>query len=309
MSKCPFCKNRINRYDGRHIYRCNKNMHIWNKKDVKYEYLSFNFPIISKKNILFDEYVVKNKSLPDIKKEYIISYRNILFLLDYFGIKKRTPSVSSKQISIKKYKKTCLQKYGVDNVSKLQSIKDEKKHKKSYIVKDKYKFEKLYNFFISNEINTINQTDIKIKKDIKKLRKEYYHYWLNLNDEQKDYMISKKSFLESRLSSCLDNLNITYIKRFMIGGKFFDFKINNSYLLIDVNSDFWHANPSIYKENDKLNFPFGKIKAKIIWNRDKYKLEISESYGYKLIYIWEQDIKDLNDFELIQYIIDKLENR
>jgi len=308
MSKCPFCKNRINRYDGQHIYRCNKNMHIWNKRDVKYEYLSFNFPIISKKNILFDEYVIKTKSLPDIKKEYLISYRNILFLLDYFDIKKRTLKGSSKQISTKKYKKTCLQKYGVDNISKLQSTKDKKNNKKLYIVKDKNKFNELYNMFVSNEINIFNnQIDEQIKKQIKKSYNEYYHYWLNLNDEQKDYMIGKKTLLETRVSMCLDNLNLSYIKKFMIGRKFFDIKINNSQLLIDVNSDFWHVNPIIYKENDKLNFPFRKIRAKMIWYRDKCKQEIAESYGYKLIYIWEFDIKDLNDKDLIKYIIDKLE--
>lgn len=301
---CPFCKTRINRYDGQHIYRCNKNMSIWNKKDVKYEYLSFNFKNISKKNVLFDEYVVKNKSLPDIKKEYLISYKNIIFLLDYFNIKKRTLKGSSKQISTKKYKKTCVDKYGVDNISKLQSIKDKKKYKKPYIIKDKDKFEKLH-MFISNEMTMIHsQMDIKIKKEILKSKTEYYHYWLNLNDEQKDYMIDKKSLLETRISTCLDNLNLSYVKRFMIGKKFFDIKINN--ILIDVNSDFWHANPNIYKSNDNLNFPFGKIKARVIWNRDNYKQQLA--VGYKIIYIWEFDIKNLDDMELSKFMIEKLEN-
>jgi len=115
---CPFCKNRINRYDGRHIYRCHKNIKVGDKRDIKYEFLHYNFPVISTKNTMFDEYVVKLKSLPDIKKDYNISYKNILFLLDYHGIKKRTMKISSKQISSKKYKKTCLTKYGVDNISK-----------------------------------------------------------------------------------------------------------------------------------------------------------------------------------------------
>lgn len=306
MSKCPFCKNRINRYDGQHIYRCNKNMHIWNKRDVKYEYLLFNFPIISKRNIIFDEYVVKNKSLPDIKKEYNINYKNILFLLDYFDIKKRTLKTSSKQISSKKYKKTCLIKYGLDNVSKVQSIKDKKKIKKDYTI-DKDKFEKLINMFLSNEISSYNTiVDKKIKKELKKEINEYHRYWNDLNDEQKDFLMGKDSKYESRISKCMDNLGISYITKYQIGKKYYDFKIYGTSIIIEVNSDFWHANPLIYKRSDKLNFPFGKITSWSIWKKDQYKKEIAENYNYKIIQIWESDIKDLNDQELLKFMINEL---
>jgi len=93
----------------------------------------------------------------------------------------------------------------------------------------------------------------------------------------------------------LDDLNITYTKRFMVGRKFFDIRIKN--VLIDVNSDLWHANPSIYKENDTLKFPFKNVKARTIWQRDLRKKKSAESYGYKIYYIWENDIKDLSDEE------------
>lgn len=308
MSKCPFCKNRINRYDGQHIYRCNKNMHIWNKRDVKYEYLLFNFPIISKRNIIFDEYVVKNKSLPDIKKEYNINYRNILFLLDYFDIKKRTLKVSSKQISSKKYKKTCLDKYGTDNVSKVHQIIDKKKKRKDYVI-DMNKFEKLIHMFLSNEISMYNSNvDRKIKKELKKEINEYHKYWNELNDEQKDFMMGKDSKYESKISNCMNNLGISYITKYKIGKKYYDFKIYGTSIIIEVNSDFWHANPLIYKKNDKLDFPFGKIYAWSLWKRDHSKKEIAESYNYKIIYIWESEIKNLNDKQLLEYLIDKIKN-
>ena len=123
--KCPFCKKKISRYDGHHIYRCPKN-NSNNKYETKFKYIRFNFKIISDKNILYNEYVIEHKSLPDIRDEYNISYRNTLFLLDHYGIKKRTKSSSSKLISIEKYKNTCLDKYGVDNISKLDNIKIKK---------------------------------------------------------------------------------------------------------------------------------------------------------------------------------------
>jgi G:T-mismatch repair DNA endonuclease (very short patch repair protein) len=305
---CPFCKNRINRYDGRHIYRCKKNMKIWTKDGIKYEFLSYNFPVISTKNTLFDEYVVKLKSLPDIKKDYLISYKNIIFLLDYHGIKRRNMKASSKQISSKKYKKTCTVKYGVDNVSKLQSVKNKKKNRKIDPSKNIEDFKRLNQLFISKTLNLKNdEIDESVQKELKKLYVSCYKYWLNLSDEQKDFLLDKiYSSIESKITNCLDKLNITYTKRFMVGRKFFDIKIKN--ILIDVNSDLWHANPLIYKENDSLKFPFKNVKAKTLWQRDLNKKKLAESIGYKVFYIWENDIKDMEDEQIIKYLTENIFN-
>lgn len=298
---CPFCKNRINRFDGRHIYRCNKNMKVWTKAGIKFEFLSYNFPIISTKNTLFDEYVIKLKSLPDIRKDYNISYKNIIFLLDYYNIKRRTMKVSSKQISSKKYKKTCLAKYGVDNVSKLQFVKDKKLNKRLNASRNIENFNNLKNLFVSNSLSIPKDMDEHMKKEIEKLYRICYKYWLNLTDEQKDYLMDKiYSQIESKITNCLDKMNITYTRRFMVGRKFFDIKINN--LLIDVNSDTWHANPSFYKEKDTLKFPFKRVKVSSIWQRDRVKRELAESYGYKVFYVWESDIKELDDEQVINYL-------
>lgn len=299
---CPFCKNRINRYDGRHIYRCNKNMKVWTKEGIKFEFLSYNFPIISSKNTLFDEYVVKTKSLPDIKKDYNISYKNILFLLDYHNIKRRNMKTSSKQISSKKYKKTCLSKYGVDNVSKLQIVKNKKKNKTLHTSINYDTFINLRDLFISNSIDMNNEDlDENVKIELKELYKSCYKYWSELSDEQKDFLMDKiYTSLETRISNSLDKLNITHTKRFMVGRKFFDIKVKD--ILIDVNSDFWHANPMLYNEKDIMKFPFKKIKARTIWQRDLNKKLLAESYGYKVFYIWESDIKDLSDDEVMNYL-------
>ena len=66
-------------------------------------------------------------------------------------------------------------------------------------------------------------------------------------------------------------------------GTVYDFKIGN--YLLEVNGDYWHANPNKYKENDTFKFPKNELKAKDIWEMDTYKKEIAESNGYKVIYI------------------------
>jgi G:T-mismatch repair DNA endonuclease (very short patch repair protein) len=299
---CPFCKNRLNPRDGRHIYRCNKNMKVWTKEGIKYEFLHHNFPVISTKNTLFDEYVIKLKSLPEIRQDYNISFKNIIFLLDFHGIKKRTMKVSSRQISVKKYKKTLLAKYGVDNISKLQSIKDKKKE----VIFDFYPsletLKNLKDMFISKNIN-LNRQDLDetLKKNWTKLYKKCHSYWIDLNDEQKEYLFDKVySQIESKVTNCLDKLNVTYTRRFMVGRNFFDIKIKN--ILIDVNGDLWHANPKLYKANELLKFPFKKVKAKSVWEKDRSKNELAKSYNYKVFIIWENDMKDMDDNQLIEYL-------
>lgn len=299
---CPFCKNRLNPRDGRHIYRCNKNMKVWTKEGIKYEFLHYNFPVISSKNTLFNEYVVKLKSLPEIRQDYNISYKNIIFLLNFHDIKVRTMKVSSKQISVKKYKKTILSKYGVDNISKLQSIKDKKKEIRLDFNPNIETLKTLKDIFISKNISLNKKNlDENIQKNWTKLYKQCHSYWADLNDEQKEYLYDKiYSQIETKITNCLDKLNITYTRRYMVGKNFFDIKIKN--ILIDVNGDLWHANPKLYQPNDLLNFPFKKVKAKIVWNRDESKNELAKSYGYKVFVIWENDIKDMDDNQIIEYL-------
>ena len=35
---------------------------------------------------------------------------------------------------------------------------------------------------------------------------------------------------------------------------------------------------------------------------EKYKKQIAETNGYKVIYIWESEINKMNDGEILQYI-------
>jgi len=311
--KCPFCKKKIDRYDGHHIYRCNKN-DLNDKHETKFKYISYNFKIISNKNTLYNDYVINHKSLPDLRDEYNISYRNIIFLLDYYKIIKRTKKSSSKLISVNKYKDTCLDKYGVDNVSKLQEVKLKKQlsnKKKKFLEeldKKKERYEWIKNEYRFRNINNVykNINENIIKKEYIKIIKTYHKHWNELNDEEKNGIINKGGKLESLISNILDKLNITYIKNFKYGQNTFDFRISNTYLLIEVNSDYWHANPLIYNENDLLNFPFKKEKVKDIWKRDKNKKLYVENNKFKVIYIWEKEIKEIEIEDLFIYIINKI---
>ena len=84
----------------------------------------------------------------------------------------------------------------------------------------------------------------------------------------------------------------------------YDVFIENTNLLIEVNGDYWHANPLLYKENDIMLYGTEKsTTAKTIWERDKIKLEHALNQGYKTFVVWENDLIN-HSFETCNKLLD-----
>jgi G:T-mismatch repair DNA endonuclease (very short patch repair protein) len=153
-----------------------------------------------------------------------------------------------------KKKQTCLKKYGVDNVSKIQMIVDKIKNTKL----EKY--------------GTLN---------------------LNKNNS------GKMSFPHKKVSDFLLSQNIIHenekTKLKYKSNDYFpipDIFIENGNIVIEINGNFWHANPKIYSEDDEFPCYGGTKTAKEIWIHDKFKNRTYSENGYNLIVIWENEIKD-----------------
>jgi G:T-mismatch repair DNA endonuclease (very short patch repair protein) len=136
-------------------------------------------------------------------------------------------------------------------------------------------------------------------------------HWNNLSDEEKYLLIKKRcnifiSKLETRISTILSKLNISHQIQYWVNKKPFDIFINNTNILIEVNGDFWHGNPLLYNENDVINHPFKKVKAKDLWNKDNQKIEGANKKGYVVITIWEKEIIE-NKKNLIDFVLNKLD--
>lgn len=69
---------------------------------------------------------------------------------------------------------------------------------------------------------------------------------------------------------------------------FYDFCYNNK--IIEFNGDFWHMNPSKFKEDDTNNY--NGLSAKEIWNIDESKRKLAEENGYKILTVWEHDFEN-----------------
>jgi len=92
------------------------------------------------------------------------------------------------------------------------------------------------------------------------------------------------SGLEVKFAKILDELNILYERQFFITKKMYDFKIENTNILIEVDGDYWHCNPVKYPNGPKYRMQ----KENII--RDQLKNQLAKDNGYNLLRFWETDV-------------------
>jgi very-short-patch-repair endonuclease len=88
----------------------------------------------------------------------------------------------------------------------------------------------------------------------------------------------------------------------------FDFGIKEERILLEVQGDYWHGNPSLFNENGEG----GKRKLHEIQKTkiqsDKNKFKFALDNDFKIYYIWESDIKN-NNFETLYEIRNEIQNR
>jgi len=101
----------------------------------------------------------------------------------------------------------------------------------------------------------------------------------------------KYSGLENKFEFILDKLGVKYEKQKQLvygtfGVRIYDFCIPSKNILIEVDGDYWHCNPSIFQDG-----PINKTQTENIIN-DALKEKLAKIRGYTLIRFWEQDIVD-----------------
>ena len=299
MRKCPFCKNSIKLHDGNHVYRCNTNATL-SKLEIRFLFIQYNFPEISNRNVLENIYVKELNGLPDIRSKYGIDFRAIMFLLEYHNIPKRTASESVLKIAKPRREKTMMERYGVKHNLQKDSPFYEIRNE---TVRRKYG---VNNVFQSKEVKDIIRDkwyngDTKEKRA--KTMLEHYGYVNAFEDRDILVKALRKSFgagsgLNDKVKNKLKDDDIEFEDEFLIkcNGRmyFYDIKIDN--LLVEVNGDFWHANPCRYSSEDYVPLPnCDDVQAKDLWEKDKIKKQIALDSGYNYVVVWETDInKDIN---------------
>lgn len=117
-----------------------------------------------------------------------------------------------------------------------------------------------------------------VSKSSQKYFKEFDNYLKKIHPEIKTYYHS----LNKEYMIITENRNIYYLDYFIK-----DWNIN-----IEYNGDLFHANPNVFKEDDKP-IPKSNITSKEIWEKDNNRLKtINDERNIKTIIIWESNLPD-----------------
>ncbi len=127
------------------------------------------------------------------------------------------------------------------------------------------------------------------------LRLSWKTWYDNLTEDEKTSIIETRNIgfqsnTEKIVASILDENNIPYKVQKWVNRRSYDFSILGTRVLIEVQGDYWHCNPKIYKADDFVKFPSKNVRVSSIWKKDRLKLENAATYGYFVFYIWESDI-------------------
>lgn len=329
--KCPYCQKETKKI---HWNRKECNPNDLSHKDFKNQVLILLYPHINKE-ILYEMYITQEKSLVECSKELKCIYYHLEILCDYFNITKRKIKDANTTNRVKKIRENAYlkkygainplskgttayykrnqsikDKYGVDNIFQLQEIKE----KINNTMFQMYGKLRLTNTIKSNETKN-NWTKERRDEYIEKLRTSQ----LNMTDEQKSKRyeawlnsLSKPkgppNKFESAVSEILTWLGISHHFSFYVKGRQFDFRINDTNILIECQGDYWHANPLHYAPEEKIPYP-GKIRiAQSIWAEDYHKLKLAQKENFHVIFIWESDFSHRSFEERCDFCLNLFED-
>lgn len=108
---------------------------------------------------------------------------------------------------------------------------------------------------------------------------------LPINTHKPDPWSSATSKIESEILKWLKDEEIQISQQFPLGKFYFDAHVTDTNVLIEVNGDYWHCNPRVY-----LNGPINEMQKRMM-RRDFSKKAFAKSKGYKLITVWENDVR------------------
>lgn len=74
--------------------------------------------------------------------------------------------------------------------------------------------------------------------------------------------------------------------------KLYDIRVGDK--IIEINGEYWHADPVRYKRGDKVKIGKTQVPVEVIWAKDDYKRELAETSGYSILTVWEWETKDID---------------
>lgn len=82
----------------------------------------------------------------------------------------------------------------------------------------------------------------------------------------------------------------------------FDVFVPSLNLVVEINGDYWHLNPSLYDASYRDESR--QVTAQDVWASDEIRIQVAKSHGHNAIVIWESDAKRLGTQFCVQMLID-----
>lgn len=328
--KCHVCKIDLSPGHQRHVYACSTDS---SRATVRLSFLRFNSerPDLVESSEFHRLYEVERRSANELGKLLGLSQSSVHWLLREFGLKTRSVKDSCDAIRLGKIQDTCRGRYGVDNPSQSEEVKIRKveafrknhgvdnvfqalwfKEHLRLTMQERYGAGSLPNRHGRMQEWWDSQTEARKKLHMKPAQRGYLNWLSSLTEEelhahhasQASKLVSNyNSRLEQRVAGILSTAGIPHLPQKWVAKRSYDFWISSSKVLIEVNGDFWHANPDTYHADDTLSFPGGPATAASVWARDLLKMELAQRYGYQVLTLWETDMKKMSDEDLLQEIL------
>lgn len=142
--------------------------------------------------------------------------------------------------------------------------------------------------------------------ECKRISKRMFAYWSGLSEEERTARLSNYDYstmlkqilcngpyskLHRRVKSDMESLFIT---DFESECRILDYVVDecseNRKIVIEVNGDYWHANPDRYQPDELITYPKRVMSAREVWHRDMRRESRIREAGYRVITLWESDI-------------------
>jgi len=204
-----------------------------------------------------------------------------------------------------KVRKSVIEKYGVDNISKVPEIVEKIKEtirvnpRPIYIPSNKERERMSVSAkAMWNNQNTRDKiiTNLRIGCNLPEERERRSRVqkerWKNIKQNDEPTPLYKSSKLHMAIREELNLSAYGFVSEQMIDWYVADELQQDKQIIIEINGDFWHANPEKYSETDIIEAPGGSFVAGDKWKQDMLKYKKYIELGYDLIVIWESDYKE-----------------
>ncbi len=108
-------------------------------------------------------------------------------------------------------------------------------------------------------------------------------------EKSAEKMSNKMTAPERVFDEMMKELGVECECQKVVGNKIFDFYIPSKNMIVEVDGDYWHANPIIYESKDLNKTQLRNVK------NDKFKEVLAKGNGYKIERVWENELH--NDYK------------